>query len=115
MQHFIKNIDAGGLYQKRVENPPKPAWNLHSGGEKIQNKRNWQETTTLFDRIRKLLKGCPKNREDLRAVNVNLCDMCIILSAKVRRRFYSSKIKYAAHTLIIDWLARGKITSQLAG
>ncbi|MFO0001002.1 MAG: TrkA-related ion transporter [bacterium] len=39
--------------------------------------------------MRKLLKGCPKNREDLRAVNVNLCDMCIILSAKVRRRFYS--------------------------
>lgn len=30
-----------------------------------------------------ILAGCPKNREDLRAVNVNLCDMCIILSAKV--------------------------------
>ena len=29
-------------------------------------------------------QGCPKNREDLRAVNVNLCDMCIILSAKVK-------------------------------
>ena len=30
-----------------------------------------------------ILAGCPRNREDLRAVNVNLCDMCIILSAKV--------------------------------
>ena len=32
-----------------------------------------------------VLAGCPRNREDLRAVNVNLCDMCIILSAKVGR------------------------------
>ena len=33
-----------------------------------------------------VLAGCPRNREDLRAVNVNLCDMCIILSAKVETR-----------------------------
>ena len=36
----------------------------------------------LFAQI-SILAGCPRNREDLRAVNVNLCDMCIILSAKV--------------------------------
>lgn len=28
-------------------------------------------------------KGSPLSRADLRAVNVNLCDMCVILSAKV--------------------------------
>lgn len=30
-----------------------------------------------------LLQGSPLSRADLRAVNVNLCDMCCILSAKV--------------------------------
>merc|ERR1712212_753416 len=30
-----------------------------------------------------VLNGSPLSRADLRAVNVNLCDMCIILSAKV--------------------------------
>lgn len=29
------------------------------------------------------LQGSPLSRADLRAVNVNLCDMCCILSAKV--------------------------------
>lgn len=29
-----------------------------------------------------LLQGSPLNRANLRAVNVNLCDMCVILSAK---------------------------------
>ena len=29
------------------------------------------------------IQGSPLSRADLRAVNVNLCDMCIILSAKV--------------------------------
>lgn len=28
-----------------------------------------------------LLKGTPLSRADLRAVNINLCDMCVILSA----------------------------------
>ena len=31
----------------------------------------------------KLPQGSPLSRADLRAVNVNLCDMCCILSAKV--------------------------------
>ena len=31
----------------------------------------------------RLLEGSPLSRADLRAVNVNLCDMCVILSAKV--------------------------------
>lgn len=31
----------------------------------------------------KKTKGSPLSRADLRAVNVNLCDMCCILSAKV--------------------------------
>ena len=30
-----------------------------------------------------LLQGSPLSRADLRAVNINLCDMCVILSAKV--------------------------------
>ena len=30
-----------------------------------------------------ILQGSPLSRADLRAVNVNLCDMCVILSAKV--------------------------------
>ena len=30
-----------------------------------------------------MLNGSPLSRADLRAVNVNLCDMCVILSAKV--------------------------------
>lgn len=30
-----------------------------------------------------ILQGSPLSRADLRAVNVNLCDMCCILSAKV--------------------------------
>jgi hypothetical protein len=30
-----------------------------------------------------MLQGSPLSRADLRAVNVNLCDMCVILSAKV--------------------------------
>ena len=29
------------------------------------------------------LQGSPLSRADLRAVNINLCDMCVILSAKV--------------------------------
>ena len=30
-----------------------------------------------------ILDGSPLSRADLRSVNVNLCDMCVILSAKV--------------------------------
>ena len=33
-----------------------------------------------------VLNGSPLSRADLRAVNVNLCDMCVILSAKVRAK-----------------------------
>ena len=29
-----------------------------------------------------ILKGSPLNRANLRAVNINLCDMCVILSAR---------------------------------
>ena len=36
-----------------------------------------------------LLQGSPLSRADLRAVNVNLCDMCVILSAKVIRTAWS--------------------------
>ena len=31
-----------------------------------------------------LFQGSPLNRANLRAVNINLCDMCVILSAKDR-------------------------------
>jgi len=44
-------------------------------------RREWK----TFQNLPKIsiLDGSPKSREDLRAVNINLCDMCIILSAKV--------------------------------
>ena len=43
---------------------------------------------TCFFKMKKtltviLMQGSPLSRADLRAVNVNLCDMCVILSAKV--------------------------------
>ena len=31
------------------------------------------------------MQGSPLSRADLRAVNVNKCDMCVILSAKVKQ------------------------------
>merc|ERR1719516_679102 len=44
-------------------------------------KREWKTLQNL-PKI-SILNGSPLSRADLRAVNVNLCDMCIILSAKV--------------------------------
>ncbi len=35
----------------------------------------------LFLSVLLTLKGTPLSRADLRAVNINLCDMCVILSA----------------------------------
>ena len=43
--------------------------------------REWDTLSTL-PKI-SVLHGSPMSRADLRAVNINLCDMCIILSAKV--------------------------------
>ncbi len=37
----------------------------------------------LFAYVNFSVQGSPLSRADLRAVNVNLCDMCVILSAKV--------------------------------
>jgi len=37
----------------------------------------------LLFRLNDVSQGSPLSRADLRAVNVNLCDMCCILSAKV--------------------------------
>uniref|UniRef100_H2ZIB3 BK channel n=1 Tax=Ciona savignyi TaxID=51511 RepID=H2ZIB3_CIOSA len=42
-------------------------------------RREW-ETVCNFPKI-SILPGSPLSRADLRAVNVNLCDMCVILSA----------------------------------
>merc|ERR1719250_158863 len=50
-------------------------------GEVDYIRREWKTLQNL-PKI-SILAGCPRNREDLRAVNVNLCDMCIIVSAKV--------------------------------
>merc|ERR1712223_1672794 len=50
-------------------------------GEVDYIRREWKTLQNL-PKI-SILAGCPRNREGLRAVNVNLCDMCIILSAKV--------------------------------
>ena len=35
-------------------------------------------------------QGSPLSRADLRAVNINLCDQCVILSAKVNRYTYQA-------------------------
>ena len=43
--------------------------------------REWDTLSTL-PKI-SVLHGSPMSRADLRAVNINLCDMCIILSAKI--------------------------------
>ena len=43
--------------------------------------REWDTISTL-PKI-SVLHGSPMSRADLRAVNINLCDMCVILSAKV--------------------------------
>ncbi|XP_030195423.1 calcium-activated potassium channel subunit alpha-1 isoform X7 [Gadus morhua] len=42
-------------------------------------KREW-ETLHNFPKV-SILSGTPLSRADLRAVNINLCDMCVILSA----------------------------------
>merc|ERR1712115_659727 len=44
-------------------------------------KREWKTLQSL-PKI-SVLNGSPLSRADLRAVNINLCDMCVILSAKV--------------------------------
>ena len=44
-------------------------------------RREWKKLQNL-PKI-SVLNGSPLSRADLRAVNVNLCDMCVILSAKV--------------------------------
>ena len=44
----------------------------------IKEYKNSSEWNAMFH-----IQGSPLSRADLRAVNVNLCDMCIILSAKV--------------------------------
>ena len=54
-------------------------------GEVDYIRREWKTLQNL-PKI-SILAGCPRNREDLRAVNVNLCDMCIIVSAKVSYDF----------------------------
>ena len=43
--------------------------------------REWGTLATL-PKI-SVLHGSPMSRADLRAVNVNQCDMCVILSAKI--------------------------------
>ena len=55
--------------------------NVHCPLQVDYIRREWKTLQNL-PKI-SVLAGCPRNREDLRAVNVNLCDMCIILSAKV--------------------------------
>ena len=44
----------------------------------VKEYKNSSEWNAMFH-----IQGSPLSRADLRAVNVNLCDMCIILSAKV--------------------------------
>ena len=44
--------------------------------------REWDTLATL-PKI-SVLHGSPMSRADLRAVNINLCDQCVILSAKVK-------------------------------
>ena len=50
--------------------------------------REWDTLATL-PKI-SVLHGSPMSRADLRAVNINLCDQCVILSAKVNRYTYQA-------------------------
>jgi len=52
-------------------------------------KREWKTLQNL-PKI-SIVNGSPLSRADLRAVNVNLCDMCIILSAKVNLQVPSNE------------------------
>jgi hypothetical protein len=45
-----------------------------------------------------ILQGSPLSRADLRAVNVNLCDMCVILSAKVDKEAILASLNIKAMT-----------------
>ena len=63
------------VHQKRMEDIAKLAKDI-----RLECKyQSFNERTTIFH-----IQGSPLSRADLRAVNVNLCDMCIILSAKVK-------------------------------
>lgn len=49
-------------------------------GDREYIKKEWK-TLSNFPKIR-ILDGSPLNRANLRAVNVHLCDMCVILSSR---------------------------------
>lgn len=51
--------------------------------ERNQKRRNLPKLFSDIHHLPVHLQGSPLSRADLRAVNVNLCDMCVILSAKV--------------------------------
>ena len=51
------------------------------------------------------VQGSPLSRADLRAVNINLCDMCVILSAKVSHRLVICQI------IIMAMLPRETVSS----
>ena len=62
----------------------------------------WQYFTICIANIScSFLQGSPLSRADLRAVNVNLCDMCVILSAKVNL-FYKFLIHISIKESIIS-------------
>ena len=48
------------------------------------------QTVDIF--IKHEIQGSPLSRADLRAVNVNKCDMCVILSAKVKQLDKSASV-----------------------
>ena len=58
-----------------MEDAAKSSKNLSS---KCKNSNSYVISFTIS-----YFKGSPLSRADLRAVNVNLCDMCVILSAKI--------------------------------
>ena len=58
-----------------MENFAESAENINFG-RKFTNSNSQKISIDLF-------QGSPLSRADLRSVNVNLCDMCVILSAKV--------------------------------
>ena len=62
-----------------------------------------------------IMQGSPLSRADLRAVNVNLCDMCVILSAKVvSQGTFTTRKAWSTHAGAIQrWSNSGRQRSYL--
>ncbi|PAV63369.1 hypothetical protein WR25_16164 [Diploscapter pachys] len=52
----------------------------------INRRTNYRASNFHYHELKHVVIGSPLSRADLRAVNINLCDMCVIVSARVPNR-----------------------------